>query len=81
MGAIVGTKFRQNLPHVSLDRFFRDFQLIGDYFVSLAQRYLPLDVDFALGQRIVCMMFCQLDGDFGRDSFPTAMDYPNRFNY
>ena len=42
VSAIVRAKFRQNLLHVGLNRFFRDFEVVGDYFVGVAPRLLAV---------------------------------------
>ena len=80
VGSIVRAKLRQNLPHVCLNRFLRNFEVVGNDLVRVAGSYLPQDVDFSVGQRIIGMMFCQFHGDFRRNSPSPAVHHSNRLN-
>jgi len=47
--------------------------MVGNYFVGVAFGHAPLNLKFALGQRIVRMVFGHFNGDFGRNPSAAAM--------
>jgi len=51
MGSVVRSKFRQNLPHMSLDGFLRNLEIVGNDFVGVAGSHLPPSVGVQLIKR------------------------------
>lgn len=49
VGPVIRAKFCKDILDVALDRFFRDRQLCGDFFIRIAVRDEAKDLDLALG--------------------------------
>jgi hypothetical protein len=57
VGAIVRMKLAEDFPHVSFEGFFGNLELVGDDLVGVARGYLLQNLEFAIGQFVVGVMF------------------------
>jgi len=58
--AVVDLKLGKNISHVHLYRVFRDFELAGDFFVSLSGGHERQHFQFARADRLVSHVLGQL---------------------
>src|SRR3984893_5638400 len=64
--AVVDLKLGKDIPHVHLDRVFRDRELAGDLLVSFAGRHQRQHLELAWADRLITDVLGQLLGQRGR---------------
>ena len=72
MCAVVGSKFGQDVAHVTLDRLLRERQLRCDRLVRVSAGDEAKNINFARRQGVVSRVLGDFGGDLGRDALPPA---------
>lgn len=74
LSAVVGAQLFHDVLDVDFDGFFGDEELGGNVAVAIAACDLTQDFDLAGGEGFVTVVFSEVGGDFGGDSFLAGMD-------
>src|SRR5258707_15865491 len=67
VGSVVGAQFGEDVPDLSLDRFFADRKLRRNLFIGIPFRNQSQYTDFRWGQRVIGGMFGKLHGGLCRE--------------
>src|SRR5580765_1101341 len=78
VGTVVGAQFGEDVPDLTLDRFFADRKLRRNLFIGISFRNQAQDTHFCRSQGVIGGMFGKLHGGLrGKCLFP-GMDAPDR---
>src|SRR6266581_2631141 len=75
---ILGLELLHYMFDVHLDRFLGNEQPFCDIAIAVTSRDMAEDLDLPVGQSLIAEMLDKLRDDFGRDSFLTGMNVPDR---
>ena len=78
MGPAMGPKFGKDAAYVTLDRFFRDQQLVSDQLVGISSCNQGQDFDLPFTQSVICSMASEFCGDFRVNELFTGTNSSDR---